>query len=374
VKIYWYWPFARQEEIGVLPAVVRPGDELVVHSLARPEGLKAQSGNGWVVRPELPEVQQVREFSPAWFSSRTSTYVRRAAQRRRLERSFQADLTHVMFLNYFTDAVRRREGDRGSAVRVSSVHDAVPHHSRLSPRIQPAVLRRLYEVSGHLVVHHDHVARRLSAEFGVAPERISVVPLQVPDFGDMGRQPMPEERRVLFFGTFRRNKGLDVLLEAIALLRGREDLRFTIAGRGDEELMQRVAAAAKEDSRITVELGFVAPCRKSELYATSRLAVLPYTSFASQSGGLHDSYGHGRPVLVTDVGALGETVREDRSGWVVAPGDPQALAEAIDTTMQDDVETDARGERARAAAATRSPALIGIRLRKLYEDLLNAPT
>jgi glycosyltransferase involved in cell wall biosynthesis len=371
VKIYWYWPFLREEELGVVEAAVQPGDELIVQSLARAEGAAARQGPGWSVRPSLPEVPPAREHTPSWFASRATTYSRRALERRRLERSFRPDLTHVMFLNYFTDAARLRAGLGGRAVRVSSVHDAVPHQPRLSPRVQHAVLRRLYEVSGHLVVHHDHVAHRLTADFEVPADRITTIPLQVPDFGPRGRQPMPTEPRVLFFGTFRRNKGIEDLLEAIRLLGDRTEYRFTIAGRGDDKLMAMVGRAAEADPRITAELGYVPAARKSELTAAARLMVLPYTSFASQSAVLHDAYGHGRPVLVSDVGALGDTVREDGTGEVVPPSAPRELAAAIDQMLESAATTDAAGRAARRVADGRTPVVVGARLRSLYDQLLS---
>jgi glycosyltransferase involved in cell wall biosynthesis len=227
-------------------------------------------------------------------------------------------------------------------------------------------------VSGHLVVHHDHVAHRLVEDFDVPAERITTIPLQVPDFGSLGRQPMPSEPRVLFFGTFRRNKGIEDLLEAIRLLGDRKDYRFTIAGRGDDRLMTLVRTAAAADPRITAELGYVPAGRKSELTAAARLMVLPYTTFASQSAVLHDAYGHGRPVLVSDVGALGDTVREDGTGEVVPPSAPQDLADAIDQMLRSGTATDAAGRAARRMADGRTPAIVGARLRDLYGQLLSA--
>lgn len=370
MKIYWYWPFVREEELGLVPGAIRPGDQLLVQSLDRPEGVRPLTGAGWSVRPDLPDVPVVPELTPTWFMSRISTYVARAAQRRESERHFSPDLSHVMFLNYFTDPARRRRPRRGGPVRVSTVHDAVPHRGRLPESVQDSVLRRLYDVSGHLVVHHEHVGERLVRQFGVAPERVSVVHPQVPDFGSLGRQPLPDEPRLLFFGTFRSNKGLEVLLEAIQLLRDRCEYRFTIAGRGEEALSRVVEAAAAADGRIDAELGFASARRKSQMYASSRAVVLPYTAFASQSGVLHDAYGHGRPVLVSDVGALGDTVRRDGTGAVVPPSDSGALASAIDAMMVDTKRTEELALAAAAAASDRAPHLVGSRLRDLYEALV----
>jgi glycosyltransferase involved in cell wall biosynthesis len=79
---------------------------------------------------------------------------------------------------------------------------------------------------------------------------------------------------------------------------------------------------------------FVSDAEATDLFETCSLVVLPYTSFASQSGVLHQALAHGRPVVVSEVGALGESVRTWRVGAVVPPGDAKALAGAITRMLQ----------------------------------------
>ena len=49
--------------------------------------------------------------------------------------------------------------------------------------------------------------------------------------------------------------------------------------------------------------------------------MLPYRKIES-SGVLATALGYGRPVVVTDVGSLGDTVREFHAGFVAHPNDP----------------------------------------------------
>jgi glycosyltransferase involved in cell wall biosynthesis len=176
---------------------------------------------------------------------------------------------------------------------------------------------------------------------------------------------------VLFFGAFRRNKGIDVLLDAIERLRGGLDARFVFAGRGFPDVEQRVAEAAARDDRIEAEIGYATARRKSELHAAADLMVLPYTSFASQSAVLQDAYAHRLPVVVTEVGALGETIREDGTGWVVPPNDASRLAEAVSLALHDPAGLRAAAAAADAIALARTPLLTGRRWREVYERAIH---
>jgi glycosyltransferase involved in cell wall biosynthesis len=121
-----------------------------------------------------------------------------------------------------------------------------------------------------------------------------------------------------------------------------------------------------------MELGYATARHKSELHATADLMVLPYTSFASQSAVLQDAYAHRLPVVVSDVGALGETIREDRTGWVVPPGDASQLAAAMLTALGDEGGLRAAADAADAIARARTPTLTGRRWRAVYEQAIEA--
>lgn len=373
MRIYWYWPFARSEELALATAAVRPGDELMVHTVAHRSRPHSGEYEGFHVVADLPEVRQRVEGSARWYLSRPRTYVQRATRRRRAVAAGQFDVVHVMFHNYFTDWLALGNLHR-RAVLVSSVHDVVPHEPRLPARLQSAILQRLYHRGGHLVVHHASLKDRLVEEFMVPGERVSVIPLQVPPASSMPvRRDLRSKRtrEVLFFGTFRRNKGIEVLVEAIALLAKRDDLRFRFAGRGFDDMERLVLLAASRDPRVTAEIGWIPSERKEELLGQADLLVLPYTSFSSQSAVLHDAYAHGIPVVTTDVGALGRTVREDASGWVVEPGDAQPLARAIDAALRDCAAYLSAAVASQSIGRARHPTVVGGQLRALYERLID---
>lgn len=76
--------------------------------------------------------------------------------------------------------------------------------------------------------------------------------------------------------------------------------------------------------------------------------------------------------MASDVGALGATVQADQTGWVVPPGSPAALADAIRSALDDEASRSAMGARAAAIAEERSPERVAARLRETYEAVVAA--
>jgi glycosyltransferase involved in cell wall biosynthesis len=316
-------------------------------------------------------VQDVDERTVRWVASRTSTYTGRIRARHRAVSDGRFDVAHLVYLNPFTDSWDLRRLARRVPL-VCSVHDVVPHQSRVPAPIERKMLQAQYRRTGMMVTHHDSVRRRLLEEFDVDPARVMVVPLPI-SLEQVADPPAGEPSTVLFFGTLRRNKGVDVLLRAIESLRGETDAHFHFAGRGFPDIEAEVLHAAANDARITTEIGYATAARKRELYRSASLVVLPYTSFASQSAVLQDAYSFRVPLVVSDVGALGETVREDDSGWVVEPGDAAGLAATLLGALDDATGRLAASEAMRVVAVQRTPARVGLQLRAVYERAIGGP-
>jgi glycosyltransferase involved in cell wall biosynthesis len=246
-----------------------------------------------------------------------------------------------------------------------SIHDVMPHESRLPARAERALLTATYRRADALIVHHERLRRDLLARFDLDERRVHVVPHQVFAYDAAPAPAAPERPCVLFFGALRPNKGIDVLLQAMAGLS--DEITVRVAGRGEPRIEEQLRRAAAADPRLHVEIDHVPIARKVELFRQASVVVLPYTSFASQSGVLHDAYAQGRSVIVTDVGALGETVREDATGLVVPPGDAAALREAIELLLSDPARLAHHAEQSLAIRQARSPGRLGPLLRLVYE-------
>lgn len=368
MRIYWYWPFAREEEMAIAAALPRSGDHLTVHSMRRPGSPEPFESASVTVRCDLPEID-TRLAPPhvRWAANRVGTYLQRAWRRGSAIREDRPDLVHLLYLNHYTDGLDPLL-PRGVPL-VVDVHDVFPHHHRVPPGVERRFLARQYSRAEHVIVHHPWVRDRLADQFDVALDAISVVPLQVPRLAHAAATSSSDRPTLLMFGTLRDNKGLDVLVEALRQVAD-PDVRLIVAGRGTRAVEGAARAAAAADPRIELELGWVTPARKAELFSDATLVVQPYTSFESQSAVLNEAYALGVPVVVSDVGALGETVRADGTGWVVPAGSAVRLAESIQTALADGARRSAMAARAAAIADERAPEKVADMLRDTYDRVL----
>jgi len=369
MNIHWYWPFARPEELHWAEATCSEGEELVVQVVDREA---APTGGPWGqhlrVERNLPDVDRAAVGRAQWLASRVRTYTERSRARSRSWDANAPDIAHIHYLNRFTDL---RWGGSRPPVLVLSVHDVMPHVLRGPRRVEKQLLQRIYNSADALIVHHELLRTRLQDEFGIDPERLHVIGHQVFPVPENLRRAKPPDGTptVLFFGALRANKGTTVLCKAIELLPPEFDVQFHFAGRGDLEVEQELSRFAATNSRTTAEIGFIGYERKAEVFRNASIVVLPYTEFSSQSGVLHDAYGHGRPVIVTDVGALGNTIREDETGLIVAPGDPVELSRALIRLLEDKAQSEKLSRATTRVAHERSPKKLGQELRMIYDSL-----
>lgn len=304
--------------------------------------------------------------------NRWAVAARRSRLRGRLLETLQPDLVHLHTYNPFTDWYAVRNIVRRYPVVVQSIHNVRPHSGIRPHWVETGLLMSGYRPIPHIVVAHDLLKTSLVGEFGIDPARVTVVPLPivVPNQSDERPRVHSDELRLLLFGTLRTNKGLPVLLEAVRRLPAGTNVHLTIAGRGDAKLEDAAVDAARRDPRISAEIGFVQDQRKYDLYRGADLVLLPYEELNAQSGVLSDAYGHGLPVIVSDVPTLAATINQDGTGWVVRRGDAEALAVAILRACAEPNRRTEYGARAAAVAVSRSPEKIAERLLGLYSVLV----
>jgi glycosyltransferase involved in cell wall biosynthesis len=149
-------------------------------------------------------------------------------------------------------------------------------------------------------------------------------------------QPQPPAAgplRLLAVGRLVEKKGFHILLEAVARIRSPFQLRIIGEGPERQRLTGIIAAHGLEES-VTLE-GVLTHTELPDAYRQAHLVVVP--SIQDQTGdrdGLPnvvlEAMACGRPVIASDISAVGSAITHGETGWLVPPGDTQALAVALE--------------------------------------------
>lgn len=163
---------------------------------------------------------------------------------------------------------------------------------------------------------------------------------------------MRDPNCILFLGRITGQKGIYELLEALpALRRVAPAVRLVIAGDGEVEAVARRAAELGVADAVSLP-GWVEGEAKARLLCEAGIYVLP-SYFEGLPMGLLEAMGMGLPVVVTRVGGMPDAVSDGREGFVIAPQDVGALAQALQRLLTEPALAARMGEAGRATIASR---------------------
>jgi D-inositol-3-phosphate glycosyltransferase len=135
---------------------------------------------------------------------------------------------------------------------------------------------------------------------------------------------------ILFFGFIRYYKGLDLLIEAFADERLRAfPVRLIVAGEfyeNPQPYLEQIINL-KLEGLVELRTGFIPDSEVCNYFSVADLIAQPYRS-ATQSGVIQIAYNFNKPMLVTNVGGLSETVPNGKVGYVVGV-DSKEIANAL---------------------------------------------
>ena len=165
---------------------------------------------------------------------------------------------------------------------------------------------------------------------GLPHDRIEVVPNPAPSLAD------PHDRKVdgrtfVYSGRLMRQKGLDVLLDAVKLADA--DLRLVVFGTGplEDHLRRRV-----ERERLPVELnGYADADTIAGELERCVASVTPSLWYENCPMAILEAAGRGVASVATDLGGMPELVLHKESGYLVAPGDVRSLTSALEGLAAD---------------------------------------
>lgn len=141
-----------------------------------------------------------------------------------------------------------------------------------------------------------------------------------------------DKNYMLFFGLVRAYKGLDLLLGAFGCVKDQlPNLQLIIAGEfyEDEDKYRAQIAQLGLADRVIIRNEFIPDGDLRKYFGAADLIVQPYKT-ATQSGVTQVAFHFEKPMLVTNVGGLGEIVHDHQMGYACEP-----TAEAIANDVSD---------------------------------------
>ncbi len=151
---------------------------------------------------------------------------------------------------------------------------------------------------------------------------------------------------IVFFGSIFAYKGLDVLAEALEILRKRDSstLKLLVVGKGDlASICPRLLALSYVyPDQIEFRNRYESHKAVSSAIAACKLLVLPYLS-GTASATVQTAYRQSKPVIASDVGCFSEYVIHGETGILIPAGDANALADAIDKMCTNEKEAERMG-------------------------------
>lgn len=278
---------------------------------------------------------------------------------------FQPDLVHAHFATDPTAAARTIAAER----RVPFTFTA---HGYDVYRRPPADFAARARAAASVITVSEANRRHLTANLGVAPERIHVIPCGVDTEWFSPGRPESAPPLVVCVARLREVKQLDLLIRACALVRDRgAAFRCVIVGEGPERpKLEALRAQLALDDHIAMP-GAADQNEVRDWWRRASVAVL-----SSRSEGmpvsLMEAASCGVAAVAPAVGGVPELIAHGETGFVTPPGDCGLLADAIHELLVNEPLRCAMGGNARRRAEQRFSRVSQIdRLLGVWSSVLN---
>lgn len=191
------------------------------------------------------------------------------------------------------------------------------------------LFRALCAKSDRIVILGDFFAEDFRKRFGIASDKLIVIPNGIPDFA--ADVPVPKtataEATILFAGEVGPRKGAGLLLEALAILRQQVPRwRCVIAGNGDIQEYKSMAAMLGLKEKITFT-GWVDSDQVHALMRSADIVVLP-SRIEALPLSLIEGACAGAALVASNAGSSAEVAVNGRNG-IIVPLHSEAVADAL---------------------------------------------
>ncbi|WP_437370975.1 glycosyltransferase [Maribacter litoralis] len=148
-------------------------------------------------------------------------------------------------------------------------------------------------------------------------------------------------KKILAFGKFGTYKKVEILIEAVEMIRKRskQDIEIVIAGTDSPNTPGYLNSVKKKYGHVKqlCFTGYVEEAKVATIFEESAVVVFPYTSTTGSSGVLHQAGSYGKAVVLPDLGDLGALIKEEGyKGEFFNSNSASSLADALENILVHD--------------------------------------
>lgn len=195
-----------------------------------------------------------------------------------------------------------------------------------------------------VIVHNKFCYKKLSEKIN-NPEKIEIIK-QGGYISYFGKMPSMDEafrhlkldvskKYILFFGQIKKDKGLDILLNALKDVN--QNIHLIIAGKNTDSdflLYRKLIKNNGIEDRVMVKNYFISNTEMKNLFSCSSAIILPYKKIY-QSAVILMSMSLNLPVIASDLKPINELIIDNFDGITFSSEDTHDLARKINTTLSD---------------------------------------
>ena len=198
-----------------------------------------------------------------------------------------------------------------------------------------------FSVINNIIVVSSEIKNQLVSK-GVSAEKIHVISsgVNIKEYGDNNRISVFDQKKILFMGRLRKMKGVNVLIESMAIvLKKFPNLNLILMGEGPErENLERLVTNLGIKSNV-IFTGYLYDESKIQMMKSSTIFVMPSIDSEQEGEGrpkaIIEAMAMGLPIIASDVGGISEFIRHMGNGLLIKSNDPISLSDAIVQLMGD---------------------------------------
>lgn len=234
----------------------------------------------------------------------------------------------------------------GSSKIIVTAHEEPEAYLKYCPGITSLFFllyeKSIYKLSHQVLVHTSYHKQVLQERYGLGKNKAKLIFHGVSKKEASSWQVKKVKEKynlegkdtITFFGFLNPRKGVEYLIFSFSeLVKKRKNLILLIAGSTIKIWskyplqLKGLVKSLKIDNYVKFT-GFVPNDEVPALFVASKIIVMPYFR-STQSGVLHQAISYATPVIVSDVGGIGNFVKENDIGLIVPPKDSESLTKAI---------------------------------------------